>query len=54
VFRTSDLISGTMEPYERFDFGTAVPNDFVFSPNGRYLYGSSYYTGASNIFRYDL
>jgi len=44
----------TMEPFARFDFGTAVPNNFVFSANGRYLYGSSYYTGASNIFRYDL
>ena len=54
VFRTSDLISGSMEPSARFDFGTAVPNNFVFSPTGRYLYGSSYYTGASNIFRYDL
>ena len=31
-----------------------MPNGFVFSPDGRYLYGSSYYTGASNIFRYDL
>jgi len=54
VFRTSDLIGGNMAPFARFDFGTAVPNNFVFSPNGRYLYGSSYYTGASNIFRYDL
>ena len=31
-----------------------MPNGFVFSPDGRYLYGSSYYTGVSNIFRYDL
>jgi hypothetical protein len=54
VFQTNDLLSGRMEPFARFDFGTAVPNNFVFSPNGRYLYGSSYYTGASNIFRYDL
>ncbi len=41
-------------PVARFDFGNSVPNGFVFSPDGRYLYGSSYYTGASNIFRYDL
>ena len=41
-------------PVAQFDFGTAVPTDFVFSPDGRYLYGSSYYTGVSNIFRYDL
>jgi Tol biopolymer transport system component len=54
VFQTNDLLSGRMEPFARFDFGTAVPNNFVFSPNGRYLYGSTYYTGASNIFRYDL
>jgi hypothetical protein len=26
----------------------------VFSPDGRYLFGSSYLTGVSNIFRYDL
>jgi Tol biopolymer transport system component len=26
----------------------------VFSRDGRYLYGSSYYTGVSNIFRYEL
>jgi hypothetical protein len=41
-------------PVAEFDFGTAVPNNFVFSPDGRYLYGSSYYTGVSNIYRYDL
>ena len=41
-------------PLAQFDFGTAVPNNFVFSPDGRYLYGSSYYTGVSNIYRYDL
>ena len=26
----------------------------MFSPDGRYLYGSSYYTGVSNIFRYEI
>ncbi len=31
-----------------------MPNNFVFSPDGRFLYGSSYYTGVSNIFRYEL
>jgi hypothetical protein len=37
-----------------WDFGTAVPTSFTFSPDGRRLFGSSYYTGVSNIFRYDL
>jgi hypothetical protein len=54
VFDTAALLRGETSPSLRFDFGTAVPNGFVFSPDGRYLYGSSYYTGVSNIFRYDL
>jgi hypothetical protein len=41
-------------PLARFDFAQSVPNDFTFSPDGRYLYGSSYLTGVSNIFRYEL
>lgn len=36
------------------DFGKRVPANFVFSGDGKYLYGSSYYTGASNIFRYEV
>ena len=54
VFEIAALRAGNTEPIARFDFDTAVPNGFVFSPDGRYLYGSSYYTGVSNIFRYDL
>jgi hypothetical protein len=41
-------------PVASFDFGTAVPEGFVFAPDGRSLYGSSYYTGVSNIYRYDI
>jgi len=36
------------------DFGNSIPTSFVFSGDGGRLYGSSYYTGVSNIFRYDL
>ncbi len=36
------------------DFGSSIPTGFVFSPDGRYLFGSSYYTGVSNIWRFDL
>ena len=36
------------------DFEYNSPGNFVYSPDGRYLYGSSYYTGASNLFRYDI
>jgi len=54
VMRTEDLLAARVEPIAQFDFGTFVPSNFVFSADGRYLYGSSYYTGVSNIFRYEL
>ncbi len=37
-----------------FDFHNSIPANFVWSPDGEYLIGSSYYTGVSNIFRYRL
>jgi hypothetical protein len=54
VFRRADLEAGKAEPLAQFDFGKAIPEGFVFTPDGRYLYGSSYYTGVSNIFRYEI
>src|SRR5439155_17342653 len=54
VMKRSSLLAGDATPVNRFDFGTAIPSNFVFSPDGRFLYGSSYYTGVSNIFRYEL
>jgi hypothetical protein len=37
-----------------FDFGDWSPSNFVFSHDGRFVYGSSYYSGVSNVYRYDL
>ena len=54
VFTLSSLAAGDATPVAQFDFGTAIPSNFVFSADGRYLFGSSYYTGVSNIFRYEL
>lgn len=54
VMRIADLLDKRAEPIAQFDFGTAVPEGFVFAPDGKSLYGSSYYTGVSNIFRYQL
>lgn len=54
VFATDTVTTGDVTPVAEFDFKGGVPNNFVFSPDGRYLYGSSYLTGVSNIFRYDL
>jgi hypothetical protein len=37
-----------------YDFEGYSPANFVFSPDGKELYGNSYYSGVSNIFRYDI
>lgn len=56
VYRMADLSprDTAPEPTRQVEFGSAVPEGFVFSPDGRSLYGSSFYTGVSNLFRYDL
>ncbi len=54
VFSTDGLLEGDLEPVLEQDFGTSVPEGFVFSPDSRYLFGSSFYTGVSNIFRIQL
>lgn len=54
VMRTNALVNGDPTPIHTLTMGAAVPEGFVFSPDGRYLYGSSYYTGVSNIYRYEL
>jgi hypothetical protein len=54
VWPTEALIEGATTPVETVEFGTTIPSNFVFSPDGRFLFGSTYYTGASNIFRYEL
>lgn len=54
VWSLDALHEGRLVQQREFGFGQAFPESFVFSPDGRYLYGSSYYTGVSNIFRCDL
>jgi hypothetical protein len=54
VMDRAKLLAGDATVVTQFDFGTAIPSDFVFSRDGRYLFGSSYYTGVSNVFRYEL
>jgi hypothetical protein len=54
VWELDKILSGDLKPLSEFRFGQSVPEGFVFSPDGRYLYGSSYYTGVSNIFRYEV
>jgi hypothetical protein len=54
VMKTEALLAGDATPFRTLAFGHAVPEGFVFSPDGKYLYGSSYYTGVSNIYRYEI
>lgn len=54
IFEIESLLGGEVSPKKSFDLGQAIPEGFVFSPDGRYLFGSSYYTGISNIWRYEL
>ena len=54
VYKIDDLTQDDPQPVAQLTLGTSQPESFVFSPDGKYLYGSSYYTGASNIYRLDL
>ena len=54
VFRLSDLLAGEIVEVAKFQLGSSVPEGFVFSPDGRFLYGSAYYTGVSNIYRFEI
>jgi hypothetical protein len=53
-YQTADLLAGKTTHEVLYDFKYDSPDSFTFSPDGRYLYGSSYLTGASNLFRFDL
>ncbi|HEX9659782.1 MAG TPA: hypothetical protein VGA18_05745, partial [Rhodothermales bacterium] len=53
-FSIDSLMAGSEEYEPLFDFRNSNPGTFVFSEDERYLYGSSYYSGVSNVFRYDL
>src|SRR5262249_38597542 len=54
VFHLADMSSDAPQPITNFALGTSTPEGFVFSPDGRYLYGSAYYTGVSNIYRFEI
>jgi hypothetical protein len=53
-FETAKLMAEDASYEVLYDFEYNSPGNFVYSPDGKYLYGSSYYTGASNLFRYDF
>ncbi len=50
----ADVLAGALPDTAVHDFGYSLPGNFVFSHDGRRLVGSSYYTGISNLWQYDL
>ena len=54
IMSAERLLAGDPAALAHFDFETSVPSGFVFTRDGRALVGSSYYTGVSNIFKYDI
>lgn len=52
VMRIDRLLAGDASPVATTDFGAAIPMNFVFDAQGASLYGSSYYTGVANVFRF--
>jgi len=46
-------LTRTDAPFQAlYDFENSSPATFAFSPDGRYLIGSTYFTGVSNVVRY--
>ena len=54
AFDKEALRKGRAEHRVVHDFGFNTPCNFVFSPDGKYLYGSTYETGVSNVVRLDF
>ncbi len=53
-FSVDSLMAGDTTTAYLYDFQNSIPANFVHSSDGRYLYGTSYVSGVSNVFRYDL
>lgn len=53
-FDTADLMRGEGGYSVLYEFDKTEPANFVFTNDGRYLYGTSYETGVSNVFRWDF
>jgi hypothetical protein len=54
MMETEALLRGEFTYQTIFNFEENTPANFTFSGDGRSLYGSTYYSGVSNIVRYDF
>ncbi|MEK6570941.1 MAG: hypothetical protein AABZ61_06195, partial [Bacteroidota bacterium] len=48
------LLKGQTSHEVLFDFENSAPANFAFSADGKFLFGSSYQSGVSNVARYDV
>ena len=46
--------TGELSEVARLEMPPAVPEGFVFAPDGKTMYGTDYYTGVSNVVRFDI
>jgi hypothetical protein len=51
---TEELLKGNKNREVLFDFENSTPANFAYSADGLFLYGTSYYSGVSNVVRYDF
>ncbi len=54
LMETNQLLKNEFSYRTLYNFEENIPSNFTYSPDGRYLYGSTYYSGVSNIVRYDI
>ncbi|MCF2516002.1 hypothetical protein LVY65_13145 [Sphingomonas sp. G124] len=55
VWRTQELEdTGSPDEVARLDLPPSTPEGFTFAPDGKSLYGTSYFTGVSNVFHFDI
>ena len=55
VWTAESLLSGNgPQEIARLDLPPATPETFTFTPDGKSLVGTAYYTGVSNVFTFDI
>jgi hypothetical protein len=54
VWTAESLLAGAPQEVARLNLPPSTPEGFVFTPDGKSIIGSAYYTGVSNIFSFDI
>ena len=55
VWKRADIEQGDAEnPVATLSLSPAIPENFAFTPDGKALLGTAYFTGVSNVFRFDI